>query len=118
MTTSYPKNRPAVLEAHSSWHIVPRLDASAMQGPTPTLQDAKEWVMRCPTSALFVWTDETGWGIALDRGACIGCNRCVVPDMTTLTDWEADADLAVSNREALVTRVRIQGGELHDGHEE
>ncbi len=117
VTTSYPKNREVLLREHSSWHTVPRLDATAARKPTPTLQDVKAWAMRCPTSALFVWSDESGWGISLDEGACIGCNRCVVPNVQRVTEWGADVDLFALDRLALVDSVRLQGGDFRDGQQ-
>ncbi|MFT4083299.1 MAG: hypothetical protein QM638_12000 [Nocardioides sp.] len=57
----------------------------------------------CPTGAL-VARDGMAGGIAVDRGACINCGRCVA-ERPDLFAWRSGADLADLTRRALVARA-------------
>lgn len=61
----------------------------------------------CPTAALRAVEGTTSMNVALDRGSCIGCGRCVdaAPDVF---EWVQGAGTARLTRHALVTRHGIE----------
>lgn len=61
----------------------------------------------CPTGALQAPLDGIGLDVAVDRGACIGCGRCVDLHPEVFA-WRRGADTAAVTRRALVAR-RGQG---------
>lgn len=85
-------------------------DASGLPMVTaqPCRRGCRHCVDCCPTQAISLGEDEIGTVVTLDRGRCLGCQKCVAgcpsatlaPDRRTRTAVRTRAELLYSNRPA------------------
>jgi Ni,Fe-hydrogenase III small subunit/ferredoxin len=108
VTTGYPRRPDAYFDSFPATVEVRRDHAG---GAVPRELGSQAVLDElCPTGALHA-LDAIGLDIAVDRGACIGCGRCVDRHPETFA-WRPGADTSAPTRHALVAR-RGQGTD-HD----
>jgi Ni,Fe-hydrogenase III small subunit/ferredoxin len=102
VTTGYPRHADPYFDAFPATVEV-RHDAEARPARAAVTQAALDEL--CPTGALEA-VDGPAREVTVDRGACIGCGRCVEgrPDLFA---WRAGADVAALTRHTLVARSEL-----------
>lgn len=104
ITTSYPHRRPEVLRDHRLWKVLPQVSTVS------SFQEAQIRVNKCPTQALTLTVNTDDFQLSLDRGACIACGRCIEAQSQEVLWGEEGLDLAVLERQGLMTHQPIVGG--------
>lgn len=102
VTSRYPARRDEYFDSFpATVEVVPATD-----GDRPAHQLADQAILDeiCPTRALIA-TGNDAPGLAIDRGSCIGCGRCVQA-LPGLLRWRPGADTAALTRNALVVPQR------------
>lgn len=102
VTTRYPARSDPYFEAFRATVELRHSDDAARLAHG--LDDQSVLDQICPTGALIAH-DRSDSGVAVDRGACIGCGRCV-DTLPGLFAWRSGADVSTVTREALVAPQR------------